>query len=551
MVSSISSTKSPPRRFLFLQLLLLSSCYIRAESSALSSDPSNHDVYTRGDITAPTTTADLPRISLNLRASSKSKVIAEEETSPQTNVNVTNSNNGSNDNEEDSEGRQLGYTDLYRTPIQVPTNSSSSSSSSSDRKNNMFRIVGGSNHDASGMPNFAMLLSKSRDDYFYGGCGGSLISPCHILTAAHCADDPNSVANMGVYVNAYNPWGDNNGLPGHFSTVEAYAIHPYYTNQVNTRPQHDVAVLTLSKCVDQNEQDKDLFLHNIMELATPDDWYRLTNGAGLKVSGFGSSAITGIGGTSNSYTDILRTVQVPFQAQCSRQNFYSAGLVQDNDMMCAGSGGRDACFGDSGGPLYYEYSSTPTRHSRRKQYGVVSWGHGCGLANKPGVYASVAHHYDYIKGIVCSNPNVQMMASNWASSNMCGNNRQEEQAPRPTKPPTPPPTGRPTSRPTQKPTPGPTPKPTRSPTFAPTGADGQVYTFDNGSTAERKERSGNNAKQAQKLSGGSYVSSISRIRGGSANKPMVNGGGGNGNGNNGNGRRRQLGALPDGPEEAS
>ncbi|KAL3942519.1 MAG: hypothetical protein SGBAC_003295 [Bacillariaceae sp.] len=412
----------------------------------------------------------------------------------------------------------------------------------------MFRIVGGSNHDTSGMPSFAMLLKYNRNDFFFGGCGGSLISPCHVLTAAHCVDD--NPTGMGIYVNAYDPWGDNNGLPGHFTTLESYNIHPQYSNHATNRPTHDVAVLTLSQCVDQHATDKDYFLDNIVELATLDDWNRLSNGAGLKVSGFGSTEVTGIGGTSSSYTNVLRTVQVPFQSQCSSKGFYSTGLIQDNDMMCAGDGGRDACFGDSGGPLYYDYSSTPTNHPRLMQYGIVSWGHGCGLANKPGVYASVAHHYDYIQKAVCGSQKLQM--SDWTST-LCG--QLSKPTLRPTRPPTRPPTRRPTPPPTL---PSPTPKPTRADTPSPTRPPSSSYTFDNGSTAERKERSSQTGKEDHKLSsGGTYSSIFSKVRGGGANKllPALVVNENDENDNNGGERLRrrlrQLGEQADGPEELS
>lgn len=57
-------------------------------------------------------------------------------------------------------------------------------------------------------------------------------------------------------------------------------------------------------------------------------------------------------------------------------------------MICAGylSGGIDACQGDSGGPFVCNNLLT----------GVVSWGEGCALADRPGVYTNVSAYYDWI-----------------------------------------------------------------------------------------------------------------------------------------------------------
>jgi len=69
------------------------------------------------------------------------------------------------------------------------------------------------------------------------------------------------------------------------------------------------------------------------------------------------------------------------------------------DMYCAGSitGGKDACLGDSGGPNYVTDPVT----FQKIQLGVVSWGISCALENYPGVYTSVAYHYDFIRTSVC------------------------------------------------------------------------------------------------------------------------------------------------------
>ena len=69
-------------------------------------------------------------------------------------------------------------------------------------------------------------------------------------------------------------------------------------------------------------------------------------------------------------------------------------------MVCAGyeAGMRDACYGDSGGPLFAETDDGVIQH------GVVSWGEGprdafaaCGHAMAYGVYARVETFIDWIE----------------------------------------------------------------------------------------------------------------------------------------------------------
>ncbi|XP_055969874.1 serine protease 52-like [Sorex fumeus] len=63
------------------------------------------------------------------------------------------------------------------------------------------------------------------------------------------------------------------------------------------------------------------------------------------------------------------------------------------NMLCAGDPlkGKDACKGDSGGPLTCE----KTNHKGTwYQLGIVSWGEGCG--RKPGVYTNVSNYLAWI-----------------------------------------------------------------------------------------------------------------------------------------------------------
>ena len=88
-------------------------------------------------------------------------------------------------------------------------------------------------------------------------------------------------------------------------------------------------------------------------------------------------------------------------ADCKRR-FGKLNLVVASNTICAG-GERDACKGDSGGPLTCSMDLT---NGRKRSYlgGIVSWGVWCDDAeNKkfPGVYTDVAKYKDWIERSLC------------------------------------------------------------------------------------------------------------------------------------------------------
>jgi trypsin len=254
--------------------------------------------------------------------------------------------------------------------------------------NSNARIIGGSNSPV--QRNFCMHLRwDTYTEQFVGaGCGGVLISNCHVLTAAHCSANGRVGLPDAVYCNAYNPFQGNYGKPYHFSRINATIIHPTFNGDGNI---NDVAVLELKNCVKNPSQFPP------MKLATKDFMSRLPTGANLVVSGFGrlQEEATGI------QVEQLQYATLPYIPQKSCNTYYPGRVSQD--MICAGlaSGGRDACQGDSGGPLFFQGATG--NDANQTAVGVVSWGAGCARANSPGVYSSVAYHRDWIKNIVCSN----------------------------------------------------------------------------------------------------------------------------------------------------
>ena len=87
--------------------------------------------------------------------------------------------------------------------------------------------------------------------------------------------------------------------------------------------------------------------------------------------------------------EVLRQAVVPLidWDTCKQLNWH-----MNNNTLCAGytAGGRDTCQGDSGGPLVCQQGD------QWYQYGITSWGSGCGQANKPGVYTDVVKFFDWI-----------------------------------------------------------------------------------------------------------------------------------------------------------
>jgi trypsin len=77
----------------------------------------------------------------------------------------------------------------------------------------------------------------------------------------------------------------------------------------------------------------------------------------------------------------LRKVDVPVVSRATCRNNYSTSAITDR-MFCAGltQGGKDSCQGDSGGPVV---------SSSKQLLGVVSFGYGCAIAGKPGVYSRI------------------------------------------------------------------------------------------------------------------------------------------------------------------
>ncbi len=264
-------------------------------------------------------------------------------------------------------------------------------------------VIGGQNTTGASHPWQAAIL---RDRASFPGqsaakrliCGGSLITPVIVLTAAHCVigTDPDCGISPRPGCNGVNdPGGDNTSrldkndievVIGRTTLSADGVVHqafeePWRYVPVGYDPQTkllDYAFISLLQASEQPRID-------IVDRKDRDDW---RPGAPTRVSGYGYT----VAGDDDSRSDTLRAAKVPVisDKRCDSAAVY-AGLVFPSVQICAGrlEGGTDSCQGDSGGPLQ---TAAGAASGSTRLVGIVSFGDGCALPYRPGVYTRVAQN---------------------------------------------------------------------------------------------------------------------------------------------------------------
>jgi len=209
-------------------------------------------------------------------------------------------------------------------------------------------------------------------------CGGSLIAPGVILTAAHCAAKfQQEPTKLKIRCGEWDTQNQTEPRPHQDRYVRALDIHPEF-NPRNLA--NDWAVLYTS-------QDFDLQAHiDTICLPQPEE---LFDGQGCFATGWGKDQF----GAAGNYQVVLKEIDLPVVGhdQCEaslRTTRLGKRFQLDDSFICAGGvDGKDTCKGDGGSPLVCQSKFDPTSYV---QAGIVAWGIGCGEDNTPGVYASVS-----------------------------------------------------------------------------------------------------------------------------------------------------------------
>lgn len=232
-------------------------------------------------------------------------------------------------------------------------------------------IIGGELAAAGEFPYQAYLVSSRFWGFIQSGCGGSLIQPLWVLTAAHCIHrtDDTTVHLGGTNINQME----------YVQRAAFRKMHEMYDSRAIV---NDVALLRLPSEPPMGE--------SIAVIPLPAMDIGTLEGEPVVVSGYGLTSNNG-----ESSPDLKKANGLVITNQECKESFSG---IQDSNICTFYEGEpASACQGDSGGPLTYNATSGAV------VVGVVSYGSSQGCDTAPVAFARVSSFLQWINTTISMN----------------------------------------------------------------------------------------------------------------------------------------------------